>query len=121
MLISLHDNANRTYPKYFKVESVWVLEETYYDMITSCWNSNSKLINNLKNIKSQVNNWNMHCEKCLEGKNTIIVKLKGIQRAIQKGRNPDMLVKLEKKLQQDLTKILHQEEYMWYQRSKINV
>lgn len=47
-------------------------------------------------------------------------RLQGIRWAIQSGRDHEGLKKLEKKIQIDLSKILHQEELLWYHRAKVN-
>ena len=46
--------------QYLKFECVWVLEESYQDMLQTTWNTNSSLNKNLEELKIQATNWNMH-------------------------------------------------------------
>lgn len=119
MLVSLTGDVIRNIPHYFKFERVWVFEKSYQDMLKLAWDANSSFKNNLEELKIQATKWNMHTVKIVhKERKKIMGNLRGIQKAIQDGRSHEGRIALEKTLQYDLEKIMHQEELIWYQRYK---
>lgn len=66
-----------------------------------------------------MNNWKLQTiDSVKHAKQTIMSRLNGIQKCIQEGRGHGGLLRLEKKLQVEMAKLLRHEELMWFQRSR---
>lgn len=99
----------------FHFESAWLTDHRYKDMINSAWKENYNVNDNLKQVREDIQRWKVYSfDQVVQQKKEFMVRLKGIQRCLQRRYVP-RLIKLEKKLQADLNVILKQEELMWYQ------
>ncbi|KAI5410175.1 hypothetical protein KIW84_055599 [Lathyrus oleraceus] len=121
ILATLKDNGRRNTTRAFKFECSWVIKETYEDMIKQTWNDNINLVNNLLRVRRKASDWNLQTIRSIQIKNKILLRrINGIHKVIQEGRGHNGLSKLEKNLQNELTKTLLQEELAWFQRTKLN-
>lgn len=88
-------------------------------MANSVWKASTSPSTKMNVLKTQLTKWNMHTVQSIKKeKNKLMAILNGIQKVVQKSRNHEGLVKLEKNLQQNLVQILLQEEKICYQRLK---
>ncbi|XP_058762592.1 uncharacterized protein LOC131635973 [Vicia villosa] len=110
-----HDRA----AKPFRFEISWMIENKYIDRLKGHWNNKEDLVSNLKRIEHDATDWKkfsiQHVQRAKKG---LMTRLNGIQRNIHLRQNNRGLLKLEKKLQEELKTILRQEELMWFQRSR---
>lgn len=118
ILVSFKDNHRKTMIKGFKFEYAWILKESFKDMIQSSWKNNISMLNNLEEVRVKSMSWHMHTvQSLLKGKKFIIRKLECIQRKTHESISHDGLKMLEYNLQQELQRILYQEELTWFQRA----
>jgi hypothetical protein len=119
LLIQLNGSGNVNRAKYFKFESAWLLEDSYVDMLASCWNGELPIYEQLSHLPQTIKDWKyMNVEKVNNKKREILARLGGIQRKLQGGRSNRFLVHLESELQKELAHTLKAEELMWFQRSR---
>ncbi|XP_050886134.1 40S ribosomal protein S7 isoform X1 [Lathyrus oleraceus] len=89
-------------------------------MLTSTWHQSNSFLTSLEPVKIASSSWNLRTFKSLiQKKNKLLGRILGIQRVCQEGKGDFGLEKRENKLQQKLSLFLHQEEIMWFRRSKI--
>ncbi|KAI5420514.1 hypothetical protein KIW84_044349 [Lathyrus oleraceus] len=118
ILVSFKDNHRKSMIKGFKFEYAWILKESFKDMIQSSWKNNIGMLNNLEEVRVKSMSWHMHTvQSLLIGKKFIIRKLECIQRKTHESISHDGLKMLEYNLQQELQRILYQEELTWFQRA----
>ncbi|XP_058751892.1 uncharacterized protein LOC131624996 [Vicia villosa] len=103
----------------FKFESAWMMHETYQDMLKGCWQKDDNLNQNLSNIVNGIKQWKFETfDQVHRGKRSVTNRLNGVQRSLQINDNSGGMKALEIKLQNELSRILNQEELMWFQRSR---
>jgi len=119
LLIALDGVENVERTRYFKFESVWLLEDSYIDMLKARWRETAPIQESLHHLSHEIMEWkNITVDSVLNKKRDLLARIGGIQRKLQSGRNNLFLVNLEKKLQQELDQIWKMEELMWFQRSR---
>lgn len=85
-------------------------------MLKFVWNTNQPLMSNLEYFKATTIKWKLHNNGSIrKDKIHLISQLQGIQRSIQNGRDHEGICKLERQLQTNISKILYQEELIWFQ------
>jgi hypothetical protein len=88
-------------------------------MLRQSWNMNNGIKENLANVERDVKVWKFQTiDQVMHKKKELTSRINGIQRCIQDGRASGGLMRLEYKLQKELSNILRKEELMWYQRSR---
>jgi hypothetical protein len=119
ILISPREAPHLVAPRQFRFESAWLLESTYNDMMLASWNNGGSITNNLSNVERAIKDWKYQTiDQVLHQKREITARIGGIQQNIQRGLNRSGLIRLEKRLQDELSSVLKKEELMWYQRSR---
>ncbi|CAI8589289.1 unnamed protein product [Vicia faba] len=121
IVITLQNDDDKRDKNYdFKFECAWVLEESY-EVLTEAWKDEGNLISKLEEVERNARKWNYHTIRSLaQKKNNISNQICGVQKINQAHNWHAGLNKLEIKLQIELDKVLHQEELMSYQRSKMD-
>lgn len=120
LLISLKEFHQYGRPRSFKFESAWIFEDSFEAMLTSTWHQSNSFLTSLERVKIASSSWNIRTFKSLiQKKNKLLGRILGIQRVCQEGKGDFGLEKRENKLKQKLSLFLHQEEIMWFRRSKI--
>lgn len=102
----------------FRFEKMWLSHPVIRDVVRAGWKRNENTHTDLKELSSNLREWNWKVFGELKGrKRSIFRRLGGIQRKVPRDRNEAMfLQKLEKSLQNDLALFLKQEEVHWYQK-----
>jgi hypothetical protein len=119
ILISPKEAPHLVAPKQFRFESAWLLEKTYKDMMEASWRNGGTITDNLSNVERVIKDWKYYTiDQVLHQKREITARIGGIQNNLQRGLNRGGLIRLEKRPQDDLSRILQKEELMWYQRSR---
>jgi hypothetical protein len=84
ILILHHGDLNDRMPTPFMLESAWLLEESYKEMLKSTWNVSDIVMRNLSSLHNQVDNWKLRSiDSVKHAKRTIMSRLDGIQKCIQ--------------------------------------
>ncbi|XP_058775555.1 uncharacterized protein LOC131649818 [Vicia villosa] len=113
IMVTLNYRNQERVPKPFRFESAWMLESNYMDRLKGYWNDKAEFVQNLKKIEDDAQDWKIcslnHVQQVKRG---IAFRLRGIQKNIHDRRNIAGLMRLEKKLHEDLKIILRQEELM---------
>ncbi|XP_058751638.1 uncharacterized protein LOC131624735 [Vicia villosa] len=119
ILINLKEDNFEHAPNSFRFENVWVLNESYHDMLQKSWTTNIPIRINLNNVVEDIDRWKFDTfDKIKRRKKEIIKRLEGTQKKLQLQDNYGGMRKLEANLQEELSGILNQEEIMWHQRSR---
>lgn len=80
-------------------------------MMLFSWKSNLGMLHNMEEVREYAKSWNMHIvQSLLKEKKATVWRLEGIQIKAHKGITHGSLRRLEVSLQQELHKILCQEE-----------
>lgn len=78
-------------------------------------------MHNLDSFRTKASQWNLHSIGSLRReKNILLNHLQGVQNVMQLGRDHARLHKLENKVQVTISKVMYQDELIWFQREKIN-
>ncbi|XP_019177850.1 PREDICTED: uncharacterized protein LOC109173044 [Ipomoea nil] len=102
----------------FRFNAAWCSHPDYQNCVLRNWNPKVDLDHNLKALTKQLGEWNKQVFGNIhQRKRCVLARLSGVQRclAIQQRAN---LISLDRKLRQELNEILHQEELLWFQRSR---
>lgn len=57
LLICLHGNVRRVNNPCFRLESAWIAEDLYHNMLEACWNNETSILQNLENFKEGATTW----------------------------------------------------------------
>ncbi|XP_058762472.1 uncharacterized protein LOC131635855 [Vicia villosa] len=119
ILINLNPQNGIRPPRVFRFESAWLANKEYTEMLWTAWIDSKEIGENLRTVKEEIHKWKMHSlDQVINMKKNIMARLAGIQNCLQRRHNTKGMVRLEKKLQVELSHILKQEEVMWFQRSR---
>lgn len=100
----------------FRFESCWLTHPDFRDFVKNKWSKEDQFHLALNNLSHNLDDWNKntfgHIKK---RKFTILDRLGGIQRSTS--WNP-FLERLERQLQEELSEVCKQEEYLWHQKAR---
>ncbi|XP_019170571.1 PREDICTED: uncharacterized protein LOC109166142 [Ipomoea nil] len=102
----------------FKYNVAWSTHPDFSKFIKENWNADYDLDHAKEELARKLQDWNHSSfENIFQRKRRVLARIKGVQRAIEIRPRSD-LIKLSKKLQKELEKILSQEELYWFQSSR---
>jgi hypothetical protein len=112
----------------FRFEKRWLSEENFIDRVRRCWsqqvfasNSLERLQKKLKNVKMALKGWGANLRGAdIKKKRTISLELKDLEGLEETGSLSPSQRKRKIMLQQEMLKILDNEESFWRQRSREN-
>lgn len=104
----------------FRFLAAWLSHPHFVDFVSQNWTSDSPLPGALTSLANSLKRWNHNVfGNIFNRKNALMVRISSIQRALDYQFKLGLL-KLEKKLRNDLDKVMHQEELLWFQNSREN-
>ncbi|KAA3472382.1 reverse transcriptase [Gossypium australe] len=119
LLIRLNGNPppNRAL-RPFRFQAAWLQHPEFNTFVQEKWNAEDHIIDALENMSKHCLQWN----KAVFGnifarKKRLEARIEGIQRKLRSNFDPG-LWKLEKHLKEQLDLTLHQEETLWFQKSR---
>ncbi|XP_061346756.1 uncharacterized protein LOC133292365 [Gastrolobium bilobum] len=102
----------------FRLFPPWLEHPTFKQVLAQNWKEEKKTDLNLAELSPKLREWNSNTFGIIHKKKaTIIRRLAGIQRSMEKGNNL-FLQKLEADLRGELDKTLILEEQLWFQKAK---
>ncbi|XP_073273366.1 uncharacterized protein [Primulina huaijiensis] len=116
LLIKLFDRKQLGCKWGYRFQVAWLTHENFPDVITEEWDIKEPLEDNIVKMANVLPIWNKTTFGDIHrNKRRLIARIEGIQRSlnIQPSRG---LIKLEKRLRDDLDMVLQQEELLWYQK-----
>lgn len=79
----------------------------------------NNVVNNLRNVVEEIDKWKFSTfNQVKRQKKEAMRRLEGIQKKLQQHDNIGGMRSLEHKVKKELSRILNQEELIWYQRSR---
>ncbi|MCH84023.1 hypothetical protein A2U01_0004853, partial [Trifolium medium] len=109
-------NVSRNRP--FRFEAAWTTHENFHQFLKDNWFRDRELVSLLNNITTNLKEWNQEVfGNIFKRKKVLLARLNGIQNSSNYG-NSNFLESLVKELQDQLAITLHQEECLWYQKSR---
>lgn len=102
----------------FRFQAAWTSHPDFLNVVNNSWNDNGDIDDNLNNLKRKLMLWNKNnFGNIFARKKRLMARLEGIQRKLTQGHSTG-LIKLERKIRQELQATLYQEELYWYQQSR---
>ncbi|XP_061354895.1 uncharacterized protein LOC133299454 [Gastrolobium bilobum] len=102
----------------FRFLATWKNDPRFSQFLKSNWNSSTSLLESVEKFIPLLKEWNKNTFGfTFHRKNRVIARMEGIQRQLS-FKNSVQFEELETKLRKELSKILDQEEQIWYQRSR---
>ncbi|XP_019173843.1 PREDICTED: uncharacterized protein LOC109169419 [Ipomoea nil] len=102
----------------FKFNAAWTTHPKFQDFIGQMWSTTGELESEKKSVAEALQAWNRNVfGNIFQRKNRTLARLKGVQRCLCTKVTPNLL-RLERKLREELENTLYQEELLWYQRSR---
>lgn len=116
--LNLFPRSNKKAP--FRFMAAWFEHPEFVNMVRSAWSLHSTLISNFSHVRDCALNWNKKVfGNIFQKKKRIKARLRGIQMAQERAFSHN-LDSLERDLKKDLESVLHQEESLWHQKSRVN-
>ena len=105
--------------KPFRFERVWLTHPSYNETISTYWETNLDITQNINNMEVALRSWSKDIFGDIrKRKSRILNRIGGVQRQVVVGRGNRFLIRLEKSLQDELSTLLFQEEMIWHQKSR---
>ncbi|XP_028752958.1 uncharacterized protein LOC114712575 [Neltuma alba] len=102
----------------FRSEACWMKHEDFRKVVKKNWEQPRMVWQNLKQLEPKLLDWNVNVfGHIARRKAEILRRLEGIQRSLHYRHNP-FLDRLEGRLQEDLRKLLDEEELLWFQKAR---
>lgn len=117
ILVFFEDTSNHS-NVHFKFQVAWTTHHEFLEVIKENRSTNMDLKENLGRMEGILRKWSKTEFGNLEARKLkTLVRLGGIQKHLAESYDPS-LIKLERKIKNQLEEILRQEEMMWHQRSR---
>lgn len=92
--------------KSFRFESAWLTDQMYHDKVSSCWNYEKSLNQNLRDLENFLSTWKPDMLGEVKAKKKhLLARLDGIQKNMHNDQARGFLLRLEKKLHKELKSI----------------
>lgn len=118
LLISNNPQTRFDGGKKFRFNYIWTTHKDFNRCVWQAWNSEKELDENITATAASLSSWNIHVfGNVFYRKKRLLARIKGIQRSLMQHARHDLL-RLDRKLRKELEDTLHQEELIWFQRSK---
>lgn len=102
----------------FRFLASWLTHEDFSRLVQRSWNAREDWNTNISSFTYAVKTWNTTTFGNITYRKTrLLNRLHGISRNLSHGWNP-YLIWLQQQLWSEYEKVLHQEEVMWYQKSR---
>ena len=102
----------------FCFQTAWLSHLNLIKVVESNWNTDFSLTSNNKQLAAALMQWNKESfGNIFKKKMRLWARLEGVKNILATNYSNGLL-KLEKKLQQELALVVNQEELLWYQRSR---
>lgn len=121
LLLRCHVHAGERTTRPFRFQAAWVSHPSFEELVDEAWQrEESTILGRLQNVQVAVSDFN----KTVFGnihrrKRRVEMRLQGLQQEMD-WRNSESLARLEITLQKEYGEVLHQEEMLWYQKSREN-
>ena len=104
----------------FKFQATWLSHENFRSFVEEKWCKNAGLMQALSSIATDLQVWNKEIfGNIFIQKRHLLARIAGVQASLS-ARKDRGLLKLEAKLRLELDDILHREELLWYQKSRVD-
>ncbi|XP_075475200.1 uncharacterized protein LOC142505939 [Primulina tabacum] len=118
LLIKLFDKKQLGCKGGFRFQAAWLTHEDFPNVIREEWDTNEPLEDNVVKTANVLPIWNRTTfGDIYRNKRRLIARIEGIQKILNIRPNRG-LIKLEKRLRDDLDTVLQQEELLWCQKSR---
>ena len=104
----------------FRFQAAWLNHEKFHDFVQRNWVCSAPIVPFLKEFAKKVQTWNKdEFYNIFRRKSELWARLEGIQKRLAQGGNAHLL-KLEEKLRTEMEVTLHDEEMLWFQKSRLD-
>ena len=118
VLVRIANEKGSIYRYSFRYQAAWLTHSDFQNVISNNWNPQRPLTENISSMANTLSYWHKDCfGNIQQRKRRLWARLFGIQKSLEV-QGPRYLLKLERKLQNDLKTVLDQDELLWFQRSR---
>lgn len=118
LLITTNPRLGVRITKKFRFNMVWTTHKDFLNCIRKAWSTGNDLETNKRLTTEALTVWNVSTfGNVFQRKKRLLARIKGIQNCLSQQPTQN-LIKLEKRLREELDETLAQEEILWYQRSR---
>ncbi|XP_019163170.1 PREDICTED: uncharacterized protein LOC109159522 [Ipomoea nil] len=118
LLISTASSSLRKSSYSFKFNIAWAAHPSFHECVQTVWNNELDLLNNTTALAQVLPEWSRNSfGSVFQRKSNLLARLDGVQRCLVIGARADLL-RLERSLCKELEETLHQEELIWFKRSR---
>ncbi|KAK9016322.1 hypothetical protein V6N11_078824 [Hibiscus sabdariffa] len=102
----------------FKYLAAWQSHSGFEEMLANMWKPGESIVSNIERFQLEASRWNKKSFGHIgRHKHVLMARIRGIER-INEAFPVPYFQELEDKLKGELTKVLRQEESLWFQRSR---
>lgn len=103
----------------FRFQAAWLSHAKFDEFVTMNWNKSAPVIPVQKEFASKLNQWNREVfHNIFRKKSELWARIEGVQRRLAM-KWERKWIKLEGKLRRELDDVLHEEELIWFQKSRL--
>lgn len=103
----------------FRFEAFWASHQDFLDVVREAWaQGNHEVIDGLEHVQKEASRFNEEVfGNVFRRKRLLEARIRGIQKKLETV-DTLYLCRLERELHNDYNRVLHQEELLWYQKSR---
>ncbi|XP_073015397.1 uncharacterized protein [Primulina eburnea] len=118
LLVKLRNTKTNIKKGIFRFQAAWLTHCKFKDLIHHKWEAGKTLCDNVTTMAHVLPEWNLSTFGNIhKKKKNLLARIEGIQRILC-NQPRHTILKLARKLRQELDKVLEQEELLWYQKSR---
>ncbi|XP_019173717.1 PREDICTED: uncharacterized protein LOC109169292 [Ipomoea nil] len=118
LLLNTAGNLEINKPSHFRYNLAWSTHPSFLSVIKDNWNCATDLDYNKRRMTEVLPRWNKEIfGNVFQRKRRLLSRIEGTQRGISLNARSD-LIRLDRKLRNELDNTLYQEELIWFQRSR---
>ncbi|XP_031099664.1 uncharacterized protein LOC116003863 [Ipomoea triloba] len=118
LLITTDPSAGTTRGNIFRFNMAWAVNPGFLPLIHHNWKTDKSLEANKSDMAKVLTEWNKNTVgNIFQNKNRLLARIGGVQKRLTSKVTPE-LIRLDRKLRLELEETLHQEELIWFQRSR---
>lgn len=118
LLVELEPTSESQRRYTVQFQAAWSRLPSFQGMVAKCWEGDTPIMYNISNMQLNCSKWGKEEFGSIKRrKNKLLARIEEIQRHMDHKPRGGLL-RLERKLREELEEVLHQEELKWFQKSK---
>lgn len=118
MLMKFEHNGPKEGLESFKFQAMWFSYPDFQEVVRDAWKEERDVRTNAHGVAEALKEWNKKVFCNINArKRRVLARLEGVQRKLAGGAHKH-LIKLDRKLREEMEEVLYHEEIMWFQKSR---